>query len=131
MVIVSDAQGRFAWSFQIAPDGSLQNGEPFYRLEMPEQGWTSHVESVQQDSGGASYFATPEGIQVCEASGRVIEILNAPESDPSAGNLSSLAFGGSAPTWLYAVQGKKLYRRPVKVEYAGVWAPEKPPKPLL
>ncbi len=131
MVIVSDAQGRFAWSFQIAPDGSLENGEPFYRLEIPEQGWMSQVVSVQQDAGGASYFATPEGIQVCEASGRVIEILNAPESDPGAGNLSSLAFGGSAPTWLYAVQGKKLYRRPVKVEYAGVWAPEKPPKPLL
>ncbi len=131
MVVVTDAQARFAWSFQIAPDGSLENGEPFYRLEIPEQGWMSQVLSVQQDAGGASYFATPEGIQVCEASGRVIEILNAPVPGTQAGELSSVAFAGAGPTWLYAVQAGKLYRRPVKVTYAGVWAPEKPPKPLL
>ena len=34
--VVTDAQSRFSWSFQIAADGSLLNGEPFYRLEMPE-----------------------------------------------------------------------------------------------
>lgn len=135
MVVVTDAQGRFAWSFQIAPDGSLENGEPFYRLEIPEQGWMSQVVSVQQDAGGASYFATPEGIQVCEPSGRVIEILNAPEPGPQADELSSIAFAGAGAepgsTWLYAVEAGKLYRRPVKVTYAGVWAPQKPPKPLL
>lgn len=128
MVVVSDAQNRFAWTFQIAPDGSLINGEPFYRLEMPEQGWMSHAESVQMDANGASYFATPQGIQVCEASGRVIEILNAPEP---AGAVVSLSFAGSSPTWLYAAENGKLYRRPVKVTYAPVWAPVKPPKPLL
>ena len=32
MLIVTDAQSRFSWSFQIAADGSLINGEPFYRL---------------------------------------------------------------------------------------------------
>jgi sugar lactone lactonase YvrE len=29
MLIVADAQARFAWSFQIAPDGGLIDGEPF------------------------------------------------------------------------------------------------------
>jgi hypothetical protein len=33
MLVVSHAQGRFNWSFQIGTDGSLTNGEPFYRLE--------------------------------------------------------------------------------------------------
>jgi gluconolactonase len=127
MVVVSDAQSRFAWSFQIAEDGSLVNGEPFYRLEMPELGWMSHAEGVQLDAGGASYFATPHGIQVCEASGRVIEILNAPEP----GAVTGIAFAGADPTWIYAVEGTRLYRRPVKVMYAPVWAPVKPPKPLL
>jgi gluconolactonase len=78
MLIVSDADSRFSWSFQIAPDGSLENGEPFYRLEMPEQGSESNAKAVATDAGGAAYFATPLGIQVCEASGRMIEILNAP-----------------------------------------------------
>jgi gluconolactonase len=136
MVIVTDAQSRYSWSFQIAPDGSLENGEPFYRLEVPEEGqtsgsWMSHVEAVATDAGGAAYFATPRGIQVCEPSGRVIEILNAPVPSPEAGTLTGIAFAGANPTWLYVVQGNKLYRRPVKVAYAPVWAPVKPPKPLL
>jgi gluconolactonase len=131
MVIVTDAFGRFAWSFQIAADGSLENGEPFYRLELPEDHWESHVKGVATDAGGAAYFATPGRIQICEASGRVIEILNAPEPGPEADNLSGIAFAGTGPTWLYVVEGMKLYRRPVKVTYAPVWAPVKPPKPLL
>jgi gluconolactonase len=30
MLVVSDALSRYSWSFQIAKDGSLVNGEPFY-----------------------------------------------------------------------------------------------------
>jgi sugar lactone lactonase YvrE len=127
MVIVTDAQSRFAWSFQIGADGMLENGEPFYRLEMPEMGSKSEAKSVAMDAEGAAYFATPGMIQVCEASGRVIEILNAPE----AGAVTGIAFAGTGPTWLYVVEGMKLYRRPVKVTYAPVWAPVKPSKPLL
>ena len=131
LLIATDAESRFSWSFQIAPDGSLENGEPFYRLEVPEQGWMSQVEAVATDAGGAAYFATPRGIQVCEPSGRVIEILNAPQPDAVGGPVTAVAFAGADPAWLYVVQGKKLYRRPVKVGFAPVWAPVKPPKPLL
>ncbi|MDE3149163.1 MAG: SMP-30/gluconolactonase/LRE family protein [Acidobacteriota bacterium] len=129
-VIVSDAQSRFSWSFQIAPDGSLENGEPFYRLEMPEQGWMSHAVGVREDSEGQIYFATPLGIQVCMPNGRVEEILNAPEPE-ALGTISGLAFAVGNPAWLYVVEGGKLYRRPVKVMPAVVWAPNKPPKPTL
>ena len=131
MVIVTDALGRFAWSFQIGADGSLENGEPYYRLDLPEDHWESHVNGVATDASGAAYFATPGRIQISEPSGRVIEILNAPEPGPEADNLSGIAFAGTGPTWLYVVEGMKLYRRPVKVPYAPVWAPVKPPKPLL
>ena len=129
-VIVTDAQSRFSWSFQIAPDGSLENGEPFYRLEMPEQGWMSHAVGVREDSEGQIYFATPLGIQVCMPNGRVEEILNAPEPE-ALGTISSLALAVGDPAWLYVVEGGKLYRRPVKVMPAVVWAPNKPPKPTL
>ncbi|HEV2484863.1 MAG TPA: alpha/beta hydrolase-fold protein [Terracidiphilus sp.] len=127
MLVLTDPDSRYSWSFQLAPDGSLENGEPFYRLEMPEDRSTSDVQAVAIDAGGAAYFATPVGIQVCEASGRVIEILNAPEP----GAVTGIAFAGSGATWLYAVEGTRLYRRPVKVTYAPAWAPVKPPKPLL
>jgi len=43
----------------------------------------------------------------------------------------SLALAVGDPAWLYVVEGGKLYRRPVKVMPAVVWAPNKPPKPTL
>jgi gluconolactonase len=127
MLIVTDRQARFSWSFQIAPDGSLIHGEPFYRLEMPEAGWMSGVQGVIEDSAGQVYFATPVGIQFCEANGRVAGILNPPEP----GAISDLAFAGKNLDWLYVAEGGKLFRRSVKVTGAAVGAPAKPPKPPL
>ena len=43
MLLVGDGMDRYQWSFQIAADGSLVNGEPFQRLEMPEEGLFSGV----------------------------------------------------------------------------------------
>jgi sugar lactone lactonase YvrE len=127
MLIVTDAQSRFSWSFQIAPDGSLINGEPFYRLEMPESGWMSAVHSVTEDAIGQVYFASAVGIQICEANGRVAQILNAPAYGP----VTALAFAGPEMNWLYAADSGKLYRRPVKVNGVPAWVLAKLPKPPL
>jgi gluconolactonase len=127
MLIVTDAQARFSWSFQIASDGGLVNGEPFYRLEMPEEGWMSGATGAVEDSIGQVYFASAAGIQVCEANGRVAAILNAPEP----GRVTSIAFGGKDLNWLYVTEGGKLFRRPAKVKGVGAWAPVKLPKPPL
>ncbi|MGA9800070.1 MAG: alpha/beta hydrolase-fold protein [Terriglobales bacterium] len=123
MLIVSDGQARFSWSFQIAPDGSLMNGEPYYRLEMPEAGWMSGVQGVVEDSAGQVYFATPIGVQYCEANGRVAGILNPPEH----GAITDLVFAGRNSDWLYVAENGKLFRRPVKVTGTWVDAPVKPP----
>ncbi len=128
MLIVTDAQSRFSWSFQIAADGGLVNGEPFFRLEMPETGWMSGVAGAAEDASGQVYFATPLGIQVCEANGRVAAILNPPAYGASAGGVTGLAFSGDS---IYVTQGGRLYRRSVKVKGAEVWNPMKPPKPPL
>jgi enterochelin esterase-like enzyme/sugar lactone lactonase YvrE len=127
MLIVTDVQSRFSWSFQIAPDGALINGEPFYRLELPESGWKSDVRSAVEDSIGQVYFATPLGIQVCEANGRVAAILNS----PNASAVTSIAFAGPQMDFLYAVAGGRLYRRPVKVTGVPSWTVAKLPKPPL
>jgi sugar lactone lactonase YvrE len=127
MLVVTDARARFSWSFQLAPDGLPIHGEPFYRLEMPESGWTSGVAAVAEDSLGQVYFATPLGIQVCEANGRVAMILNPPEH----GGVSGIAFGGKDLHWLYASQGGKLFRRAVKVKGVAGWDVVKLPKPPL
>ena len=127
MLIVTDGQGRFSWSLQIAADGSLANGEPFYRLEVPEAGWMSGVAGAEEDSAGQVYFATPLGIQVCEANGRVAEILNPPEH----GDISGVAFAGREMNWLYAAQGGKLFPPPVEGSRRGGVGPGKAAEPPL
>jgi sugar lactone lactonase YvrE/predicted esterase len=127
LLVVTDAVSRYSWSFQIAPDGSLRDGEPFYRLEMPEETWRSNISSVAEDSIGQTYFATPAGIQICEANGRVATILNPPE----IGAITALTFAGTDATWLYVAENGKLFRRPVKVHGTSVAHPGKPPKPVL
>jgi sugar lactone lactonase YvrE len=127
MLLVTDAQSRLSWSFQIAADGSLMNGEPFYRLEMPETGWMSGVQGVTLDSIGQVYFASALGVQVCEANGRVAAILNPPEP----GGIAALTFAGKDMDWLYVAEGNKLFRRPTKVKGVPAWAPAKLPRPPL
>jgi gluconolactonase len=133
MLVVTDADSRYCWSFQIAADGTLQNGEPFYRLEQPETtmlAWQSNTRGAIEDTTGMVYFATPLGIQVSMQNGRMAEILNPPV--PGGGPLTAITFAGIGDqSWLYAAQDGKLFRRPVKVTGANAWKIVKPPKPTL
>jgi len=134
MLVVTDAVSRYSWSFQIAADGTLVNGEPFYRLEIPETTGSSlqgdRIWSVAEDTNGQVYFATPLGIQVAMQNGRIVEILNPPIT--GGGPLTAITFAGDGEqNWLYVAQSGKLFRRPVKVTGANAWTVVKPPKPTL
>jgi gluconolactonase len=132
MLVVTESVSRYSWSFQIAADGSLINGEPFYRLELPEtttMGWKSRAQGVVEDVNGQVYFATPLGIQVSMQNGRVAEILNVPRLGAQITGLTFAASGDSS--WLYLAEQGRLYRRPVKVTGANAWTVVKPPKPTL
>jgi len=86
--------------------------------------------NAAEDTNGMVYFATALGIQICMQNGRVAEILNPPE--PGGGPLTAITFSQAGDqNWLYAAQGGKLYRRPVKVTGANAWTLVKPPKPTL
>jgi len=133
MLVITDGGSRYCWSFQIAADGTLINGEPFYRLELPETtalSWQSRSAGAAEDVNGMVYFATPLGIQVSMQNGRIAEILNPPI--PGGGPLTAITFAGSGDqNWLYAAQDGRLFRRPVKVAGANAWTVVKPPKPTL
>jgi gluconolactonase len=129
MLLVADGMDRYQWSFQIAADGSLINGEPFQRLEMPEEGLFSRVTGLATDSLGYMWATSAMGIQVCEQPGRCSNILNAPEFNGAP--LTSIAFGGPDRTWLYVTQGGKLFRRQTRRTGAVAWEPTKPPQPGL
>jgi gluconolactonase len=129
MLLVADGMDRYQWSFQIAADGSLVNGEPFQRLEMPEEGLFSGVSGLAVDSIGYMWATSAMGIQVCEQPGRCTNILNKPEfnATPATG----IAFGGPGRAWLYVTQGGKVFRREAKRTGVVAWEPVKPPQPGL
>jgi sugar lactone lactonase YvrE len=129
MLLVGDGMDRYQWSFQIAVDGSLTNGEPFQRLEMPEEGLFSGVGGLTVDSIGYMWATSAMGIQVCEQPGRCTNILNKPEFNSTP--ISNIAFGGPDRAWLYVTQGGKLFRRVTKRTGVTAWEPIKPPQPGL
>jgi len=129
MLLVGDGMDRYQWSFQIAADGSLVNGEPFQRLEMPEEGLFSRVTALTVDSLGYMWATSAMGIQVCEQPGRCSNILNTPEFGGAP--MTGIAFGGPDRTWLYVTQGGKLFRRATKRTGVVAWQPVKPPQPGL
>jgi sugar lactone lactonase YvrE len=129
MLLVGDGMDRYQWSFQISADGSLINGEPFQRLEMPEEGLFSGVVGLTMDSMGYLWATSAMGIQVCEQPGRCTNILNKPEF--TATPISDIAFGGPDRAWLYVTQGGKLFRRPTRRTGVTAWEPTKPPQPGL
>jgi sugar lactone lactonase YvrE len=109
---VSDPNGKWVWSYQMQPGGSLANGEPFFRLETTDEASASGAAGMTTDSKGLLYVATLLGIQVCDTQGRVVAILNRPEqADPSSGPVAGVAFGGPNHEYLYAVVGNKVFRR--------------------
>jgi sugar lactone lactonase YvrE len=152
MLVVTDAHSRYSWSFQIAADGTLINGEPFYRLEVPETAISSQsgarassedaeltlssrqggTRGAVEDVNGNVYFATTLGIQVAMQNGRIMQILNPPDPSTPDALLTALTFAGAnGNNWLYVAENGKLFRRPVKVTGANAWTVVKPPKPTL
>ena len=129
MLLVGDGMDRYQWSFQIAADGSLVNGEPFQRLEMPEEGLFSGVGGLTVDSLGYLWATSAMGIQVCEQPGRCTNILNKPEF--TATPMTDIAFGGPGRAWLYVTQGGKVFRRETRRTGVVAWEPIKPPQPGL
>ncbi len=127
MLAIGDAQNKFSWSTQIAADGSLVYGEPFYRVDMPDISPYSGVSGITMDSEGQVYFATALGIQFCEANGRAAAILSKPE----LGTVTGIAFGGKDLNWIYATENGKLYRRPSLRKGIAAWVVAKPPNPPL
>jgi gluconolactonase len=129
MLEVMDARSKFGWSFQIAQDGALTSGQPFWRLEFSEQVDMGGIAGVAMDTLGYLYLPTTLGIEMSNQIGRVELILNKPEP---ASVITCVAFGGAARDWLYVTTASgRIYRRPVQRTGAASWEPVKPPTPTL
>ncbi|HSU57949.1 MAG TPA: SMP-30/gluconolactonase/LRE family protein [Bryobacteraceae bacterium] len=131
MLFVADSATRWIWSFQVQPDGSLENGEPFYRLELPLSGdgklVNSWADGMAFDTDGHLYVATKAGIQVCDQPGRVFGILRKPSSESP----SNVVFGGPDFHTLYVTAKDKVFRRKLRTQGYLPWQAPKWPKPQL
>jgi sugar lactone lactonase YvrE len=125
---VEDARTREPWSFQVAADGSLINGAPFFRMETSPQNVLDTALQVAIDNTGDMYRGTIMGIELESASGRMDMILNPPKYGAIP---SHVAFGGADRDWLYVSEDGKLYRRQTKRKGSVAWDPVKPPQPSL
>ena len=128
LLFVADTKGQRAFSFQIQPDGSLAQREPFFFLHVQDGSLRSDMDGMTVDVEGRLYLATSLGVQVFDQLGRVIAILPKPER----AWLSNLVFGGPGLDELYATCGGSVYKRKLRTKGALSWRePVKPPPPRL
>jgi gluconolactonase len=131
LLMVADTISKWVWSFQVQADGSLKNAQAFYHLEIPdavESGpLRSGADGMTLDTQAHLYVTTKYGIQVCDQAGRVVGIIR----NPSAGDVSTVAFGGPELKTLYVIAGEKVYRRVTRRQGYLTWKPFKPPMPHL
>ena len=130
-LMVADMLSRWVWEFSVQPDGSLANGVPFHRLEIPDEvesgALRSGADGMTVDADGFLYVATKLGIQIADPIGRTVGILDKPDgADPS-----NVVFGGPDLKTLYVTAGDKVFRRPIKKKGTFPWVAVMPPKPRL
>lgn len=125
---VSDSSGRFIYSFQIQPDGSLAHKQRYCHLHVPDGERDSGADGMAVDDQGRLYVATRMGVQFCDQPGRVHGIIRKPHT----AWLANVELGGPGRDELFATVGDRVYKRRMRVK--GVWSfepPVIPPRPRL
>ena len=125
---VADSLGRFTYSFQIQPDGSLKHKQTYGHLHIPDHILNSGADGMTVDTEGRLYVATRVGLQIIDQPGRVHLILERPQRK----KLSNVVFGGPNLDTLFVTCTDKVYRR--KVNAKGLRPADGPvdqPKPRL
>ncbi|MEX2303668.1 MAG: SMP-30/gluconolactonase/LRE family protein [Bryobacterales bacterium] len=127
LLMVADSWNKWVWSFQVLSDGSLANGQPFYRLETPDQSSRSSADGMTVDDQGRLYVTTSLGLQVCDQTGRVNAIISKPQPGP----LANVVFAGPDLQTLYVTAGDKVFRTKVRAKGVRPWELSQPPRPGL
>ena len=119
LLSVADGDSKWAYSFQINPDGSLTNKERFFWLHVPDWEDDAGTESVCYAQEGQMLVATRFGIQVCADDGPTQVILPMPDRSRVVG----VCLGGANRNTLFAFCGSKVWKRKVKLHAIGAFSP--------
>jgi sugar lactone lactonase YvrE len=129
LLYVADYRGRFVYSLQVQPDGSLKHRQEYFHLHVPYGANDAGPDGIKTDTEGRLYIATNMGVQVCDQPGRVNIILTFP---PGTTRPSNIAFGGPQRDVLFATCGDKVFKRKLNAKGVVYYAdPIKPPRPRL
>jgi hypothetical protein len=96
--------------FAVRPDGTLANGAPFFRLNLPGESGDSGAEQIAPHPKGWTCFATAMGLQVADSGGSVCALIPA----PGQGRAMGVAFCGPELNELCVTSGSRLYRRKIR-----------------
>jgi gluconolactonase len=106
---VDTDKDNFIWAYDVAPDGSLAGPRKFCELLLtPEvldrRGRTTSADGMTIDTEGNLYVATYLGLQIFDARGAFIGVVNGPVFPVSC------CFGGDDMKTLYLAAYDKIYR---------------------
>jgi sugar lactone lactonase YvrE/enterochelin esterase-like enzyme len=128
LLLASDRQGQFVYSFHINPDGTLADRQPYHHLRLPDGAMESGAAGMAVDTRGTLYVATLLGIQMCDQAGRVQGIISVPHGTV----LSNIVFAGADFDEMFACGGGHIFKRKLKARGAlSFQAPIKPAMPSL
>lgn len=106
-LIVSEYGGSNAWSYVVAPDGTIHSGERYMTLRVPPNRPDSGGDGMTTDNQSRYYITTHAGIQMFDSTGRMGGVI----AKPSEKSCVSVGFAGSDHDWLYACASDKVFRR--------------------
>ncbi len=128
LLYVCDMKGRYVYSYNVQPDGSLANKQRYFFLHTDDDGITN-ADGMTVDRDGRVYVCTSLGLQVFDQAGRVNCIFPKPQNKWFA----NAVFGGKDFDELYLACSDKIYKRKTKVKgvVSGVQEPVRPAAPHL
>jgi gluconolactonase len=106
---VKSEKDNFIWAYDVAADGTISNGRKFAKLFLTEnvldrKGRSSSADGMAIDKQGNLYVATYYGVQIFNAKGEFVGMINLPSFPVS------LCFGDSDMKTLYIVSYSKVYK---------------------
>jgi sugar lactone lactonase YvrE len=128
-LFVAHFSGRFVYAYTIAEDGSLENKQPYFHLEVPANEPSGHLDGMCSTGDGWLVCTTEAGVQICDQPGRVHLIMPLPYGSKRP---CYARFGGTDNQTLYVANVDKILKRRTKLVGAKPYEkPVKPPKPQL
>ena len=106
---VDSEKDNYIWAYDVNPDGTISNGRRFAKLlltgnVLDRKGRSSSADGMAIDKMGNIYVATYYGVQIFNAQGEYVGMINLPSFPVS------LCFGDADMKTLYIVSYSQVYK---------------------